>query len=99
MTRSPQYSRFFFFNDPATTEIYTLCLHDALPIYPEEEQEPVVVDQVRHGLSLGGSSETAFAAREVIDRERTRLNSSHSQISYAVFCLQKDKRPTPNVQR
>src|SRR5687768_18335256 len=68
---------FFFFNDTATTEIYTLSLHDALPIY-----------QRRHGDGLGpGPGHLGPAARR--DRKSTRLNSSHGYISYAVFCLKK----------
>src|SRR2546430_3802192 len=75
----------FFFNDTATTEIYTLSLHDALPIYrvhPASERWTVTKE---------GESEprAAFASREEADRKSTRLNSSHSQISYAVFCLKK----------
>src|SRR2546430_10864533 len=71
---------FFFFNDTATTEIYTLSLHDALPICPAAvavragDRRPFRLDRV------GG---------EAADRKSTRLNSSHSQISYAVFCLKK----------
>src|SRR2546427_10170800 len=74
---------FFFFNDTATTEIYTLSLHDALPIFrvpcesPDEGDEDTVA-QVAEG--------------QVSDRKSTRLNSSHSQISYAVFCLKKKKK-------
>src|ERR1017187_4906878 len=72
---------FFFFNDTATTEIYTLSLHDALPIYPWS----------------GGRSPTARVPKNRpppwIDRKSTRLNSSHRCISYAVFCLKK-KRTT-----
>src|SRR6266853_2290167 len=69
---------FFFFNDTATTEIYTLSLHDALPIGAV----------LCHGLTgMPGSLREWGAA----DRKSTRLNSSHSQISYAVFCLKKKK--------
>src|SRR5436190_20742567 len=76
---------FFFFNDPATTAIYTLSLHDALPIC----------------LRRRGSSRTRRASRSLrhyhapnprhsqADRKSTRLNSSHTVISYAVFCLKK----------
>src|SRR2546427_9208054 len=87
MSRGPLFSLFFFFNDTATTEIYTLSLHDALPIYqgpaPVIEGLPVVGVQVhtRAELPLG-----------VRDRKSTRLNSSHSQISYAVFCLKKKNK-------
>src|SRR3990170_6608059 len=68
---------FFFFNDTATTEIYTLSLHDALPIYPAD-----------HFPQMGHTSFEGFAVRG-IDRKSTRLNSSHQIISYAVFCLKK----------
>src|SRR3989337_3884952 len=66
---------FFFFNDTATTEIYTLSLHDALPICPRRPRG--------HGLHPGGG------VRGHRDRKSTRLNSSHGSISYAVFCLKK----------
>src|SRR2546426_5023921 len=78
----------FFFNDTATTEIYTLSLHDALPISLEaqraderapciKESEPQGTPRLRGDLGL--------------DRKSTRLNSSHLVISYAVFCLKKKK--------
>src|SRR2546430_10344967 len=76
-------SFFFFFNDTATTEIYTLSLHDALPIFAK------VANRV------WGDRQTVVVAVdgvEVGDRKSTRLNSSHSQISYAVFCLKKKKK-------
>src|SRR2546430_6746578 len=79
---------FFFFNDTATTEIYTLSLHDALPIFTacrRFDQRFEIPDQ---GGILG---DRRFASRS--DRKSTRLNSSHSQISYAVFCLKKKKSP------
>src|SRR2546427_2929113 len=92
---------FFFFNDTATTEIYTLSLHDALPIsvaVPHAGDRPA-----DRGLRRDvGDHETVRGAREAAvgqDRKSTRLNSSHSQISYAVFCLKKKKtrrtRPEP----
>src|SRR2546430_11731153 len=69
----------FFFNDTATTEIYTLSLHDALPICPRSsESDP-----------LCRSERLSFDVKVEVDRKSTRLNSSHSQISYAVFCLKK----------
>src|SRR5437870_11509038 len=71
---------FFFFNDPATTEIYTLSLHDALPICRCGHIEAVhgeVLHRVR-GVTV-----------KSLDRKSTRLNSSHVAISYAVFCLKK----------
>src|SRR2546430_9585951 len=76
---------FFFFNDTATTEIYTLSLHDALPI------------SVLPHLPEKALSRTEQEARphKTIDRKSTRLNSSHSQISYAVFCLKKKRREAP----
>src|SRR5207245_8528177 len=80
-------SFFFFFNDTATTEIYTLSLHDALPIW-----YAVVRGQVRFGPSRGNSS----VGRAQPDRKSTRLNSSHGSISYAVFCLKKKKKRTKN---
>src|SRR3982751_1522223 len=76
-------SFFFFFNDTATTEIYTLSLHDALPIWPCSP---------RWELANGGISRSSATA----DRKSTRLNSSHDQISYAVFCL---KKKTKNEHR
>src|SRR6266498_6151332 len=75
---------FFFFNDTATTEIYTLSLHDALPI----EQWPAVVVHSRCPLHHG--LEELDVLME--DRKSTRLNSSHVRISYAVFCLKKKKK-------
>src|SRR2546429_7287226 len=91
---------FFFFNDTATTEIYTLSLHDALPIsearnLPSREWMFACGDprrsQCRHHNGL-------YAARGINDgnpfgdRKSTRLNSSHGYISYAVFCLKKKKK-------
>src|SRR3712207_7959753 len=93
---------FFLFNDTATTEIYTLSLHDALPICARSRAQPVAADARRHehvcgrgGLG-GGSRAGSFGAPrrralrgERLDRKSTRLNSSHANISYAVFCLKK----------
>src|SRR5687768_18424798 len=92
---------FFFFNDTATTEIYTLSLHDALPIL-------AIAESCTGGLiaqrltSVPGSSKyfieglvtysNASKTRLLgVDRKSTRLNSSHGYISYAVFCLKKKK--------
>src|SRR6266487_6288301 len=69
---------FFFFNDTATTEIYTLSLHDALPISP-------------HPTTAGASGRRSVWPPGR-DRKSTRLNSSHPSISYAVFCLKKKKK-------
>src|SRR3989337_3389279 len=68
-------SFFFFFNDTATTEIYTLSLHDALPISDHHALHAAPVLRVHHLVD------------RIVDRKSTRLNSSHGSISYAVFCL------------
>src|SRR3712207_8973530 len=97
----------FFFNDTATTEIYTLSLHDALPIsYPGPMgiQYSVKVGRpVRSPLDQRGGvagledvdalviGEEQLAGVKSRDRKSTRLNSSHANISYAVFCLKKKK--------
>src|SRR6266496_4391916 len=75
---SPFLFPFFFFNDTATTEIYTLSLHDALPIFPPWQ---TVYHYWRLWRQQGRWE----------DRKSTRLNSSHVEISYAVFCLKKKK--------
>src|SRR2546428_865433 len=74
---------FFFFNDTATTEIYTISLHDALPISCHDAPGQPVPRRAQ------GRSQSDDPFR---DRKSTRLNSSHDQISYAVFCLKKKKR-------
>src|SRR5256885_11231191 len=79
---------FFFFNDTATTEIYTLSLHDALPIC----QEPAHIGARGLVHDLLQALAPVLAAPEAGDRKSTRLNSSHLVISYAVFCLKKKKR-------
>src|SRR5256885_12779615 len=93
-------SLFFFFNDTATTEIYTLSLHDALPISVAFSLcFTVVVSTIllllrisrkasRRAVSNSGPIRK-FWRVESIDRKSTRLNSSHLVISYAVFCLKK----------
>src|SRR5258708_11944797 len=77
---------FFFFNDTATTEIYTLSLHDALPIYifcnHMRSQQPRPVSATKRIVLRS-------PRRALTDRKSTRLNSSHQIISYAVFCLKK----------
>src|SRR2546430_12064150 len=73
---------FFFFNDTATTEIYTLSLHDALPISH-------FLQRIHSATFSGPPRESGRKPRPSRDRKSTRLNSSHSQISYAVFCLKK----------
>src|SRR5437867_9852956 len=77
------YSLFFFFNDPATTEIYTLSLHDALPI----SCTPAWARYRLFKFTI-----TAVRPSSERDRKSTRLNSSHRTISYAVFCLKKKKK-------
>src|SRR5689334_23475665 len=99
---------FFFFNDTATTEIYTLSLHDALPILYGIEQFLTAMVSVVMVVNL--STTTYIAVHPFVswaifgvgialvgpffqrDRKSTRLNSSHSSISYAVFCLKKKKK-------
>src|SRR5260221_10621135 len=88
---------FFFFNDTATTEIYTLSLHDALPISGVRGCGIVLESDLEHGRNLVAQVEIpmrrlADSDREQFrDRKSTRLNSSHTVISYAVFCLKKKK--------
>src|SRR5256885_7291898 len=84
-------ARFFFFNDTATTEIYTLSLHDALPIFPYHlGTAPQSVRNPRQCYYSGGEGWRAEARQPLdLDRKSTRLNSSHLVISYAVFCLKK----------
>src|SRR3712207_6957506 len=99
---------FFFFNDTATTEIYTLSLHDALPIFRQEAnvehhvgvQDAAVLESERHDVD-DHLVAVAFTKRvdqplaELMEIGRaTRLNSSHANISYAVFCLKKKKTQT-----
>src|SRR3989475_6068960 len=91
MLAAPVVISFFFFNDTATTEIYTLSLHDALPIF----HDAVTPGEPRgsHRAARPGESQChaleAVGRPDGVDRKSTRLNSSHSQISYAVFCLKK----------
>src|SRR3712207_8310675 len=108
-----KYMSFFFFNDTATTEIYTLSLHDALPIYlsawnknsanfPVSRSRPVPLfgtPRAAHGYLLR-PEESVFVTHEAMrryerDRKSTRLNSSHANISYAVFCLKKKRSRLP----
>src|SRR3712207_7551231 len=81
---------FFFFNDTATTEIYTLSLHDALPICAAG---PLLRRQHhRHRRPAVAPPLLSTHLRPRLDRKSTRLNSSHANISYAVFCLKKKKK-------
>src|SRR3712207_9095340 len=97
----------FFFNDTATTEIYTLSLHDALPIFRVLERMEARIEEPATRAALAavaglsprqlerlfqvhiGSTIGVLSIRWVGDRKSTRLNSSHANISYSVFCLQK----------
>src|SRR3712207_7681109 len=95
---------FFFFNDTATTEIYTLSLHDALPICVLRPVHPPV--GVGAGLGVGRQWQVGdrLRAPEIGrdrggDRKSTRLNSSHANISYAVFCLKKKKKIQHNIRQ
>src|SRR5260221_1944570 len=96
---------FFFFNDTATTEIYTLSLHDALPIFSSPmgsavkggratsfSKSPIPPDFLRTSSVKKASWPTRDSPWSVKDRKSTRLNSSHTVISYAVFCLKKKNR-------
>src|SRR3712207_8001221 len=99
---------FFFFNDTATTEIYTLSLHDALPICVRAHGHRLALPRrprqlgpqhlgnvdLDHDLPL-----EVLARVEVQDRKSTRLNSSHANISYAVFCLKKKKTNKRDTNR
>src|SRR3712207_6858200 len=98
MLPEPMQSSIFFFNDTATTEIYTLSLHDALPIWRRRRarQQRGVPDDPRDdrgdprrgvGPHAGHEPQRDVPPR---DRKSTRLNSSHANISYAVFCLKKN---------
>src|SRR5207245_11080812 len=77
---------FFLFSQTAPTSIYTLSLHDALPIYFPGVRETAAAQT----LVVNGS-ETVAGLEFMIDRKSTRLNSSHGSISYAVFCLKKKR--------
>src|SRR3712207_8049604 len=94
---------FFFFNDTATTEIYTLSLHDALPISAKgahhilTQMSDAGLIKLRGGLNstVEGGNGTDWmlgGEKSSLDRKSTRLNSSHANISYAVFCLKKKKK-------
>src|SRR3712207_7295764 len=104
LSTSRGYEVFFFFNDTATTEIYTLSLHDALPIWRGHgvhRPRPL-----RHGPPAAGADRRprvprlhhiSSRVRAAGDRKSTRLNSSHANISYAVFCLKKKKIITTHL--
>src|SRR5947199_1304456 len=82
-------STFFSFNDPPTTVIYTLSLHDALPIFTcVARGAHAIIDVVGEGVAAGETGVGNVGE----DRKSTRLNSSHLGISYAVFCLKQKHR-------
>src|SRR5690242_20843635 len=103
------FSTIFFFNDTATTETYTLSLHDALPIYQHHHGQ--VIEQLERAdhplprlLAVGtgrlpqGTTQPGPALpASGPDRKSTRLNSSHMSISYAVFCLKKKNNKQNHV--
>src|SRR5690348_18118007 len=105
---------FFFFNDTATTEIYTLSLHDALPILcsfisPFRAERSMVRELVEQEEFIEVFVDTPIEQciardpkglyRRALDRKSTRLNSSHPSISYAVFCLKKKKESSNNIHK
>src|SRR5438067_4222639 len=90
----------FFFNDTATPEIYTLSLHDALPIFGWMLARPSPSGIRRGSIARGGGAGMSGSPlyQRPVDRKSTRLNSSHVSISYAVFCLKKKiKQTTPMI--
>src|SRR5256885_17102641 len=89
-TRQPPLFFFFFFNDTATTEIYTLSLHDALPISDRNVRLRCRSPYLR--IPYGRTTASRIVKDVPEDRKSTRLNSSHLVISYAVFCLKKKKK-------
>src|SRR5205814_10579147 len=97
---------FFFFTHPPTTEIYTLSLHDALPISEDKQPEQQAQEQdwtcpmhPEISTPTAGSCPKCGMALMLRDRKSTRLNSSHLGISYAVFCLKKKKKNTNKIKK
>src|SRR5690242_20848873 len=88
---SPTLLFFFFFNDTATTEIYTLSLHDALPISR--------LSAITTPPASRPATRPPRKPAPTVDRKSTRLNSSHMSISYAVFCLKKKKKKKKNKNK
>src|SRR5947208_12086949 len=88
-------SLFFFFKAPPTTAIYTLSLHDALPISGRRRGGPATLITTLGVFDLTGGRVQAVTLHPGVDRKSTRLNSSHQIISYAVFCLKKKKPRQP----
>src|SRR5256885_12207735 len=97
---------FFFFNDTATTEIYTLSLHDALPISVRLSTQGIVRTSSQSSRASERRRKKLISRRQrsvksirLRDRKSTRLNSSHLVISYAVFCLKKKKPQRQQAER
>src|SRR5256885_12171624 len=90
---------FFFFNDTATTEIYTLSLHDALPIsyYAVNDFDKTIAAMRKELVGNPKDPQARHLLALAQDRKSTRLNSSHLVISYAVFCLKKKKNTTQEL--
>src|SRR5207245_11211681 len=87
-----------FYQDTAPTEIYTLSLHDALPISAEPDLKrrlAQAIDGLAAGYRMVFLMHDAEGRADLLDRKSTRLNSSHGSISYAVFCLKKKKKSRP----
>src|SRR2546429_3108379 len=96
MKRQRRFLFFFFFNDTATTEIYTLSLHDALPIFGVRNSWAISAENCERRTNES-SRRSSIWSKATADRKSTRLNSSHGYISYAVFCLKKKKHTSfPN---
>src|SRR5436190_6840511 len=96
MRSQPQYQSLSLFTETATTEIYTLSLHDALPISARRGRpSPASSARRRSGDRRAPRAASSLRGR---DRKSTRLNSSHTVISYAVFCLKKKKKKQNHIQ-
>src|SRR5207249_10062318 len=102
---TPALNVFIFFNDTATTEIYTLSLHDALPIYKSPQATLLFAGAFTRPSAASGGVPPVCPRRGKRkrggskDRKSTRLNSSHVSISYAVFCLKKKKERARSLER
>src|SRR5690606_41282270 len=99
---SSLFSASFFLTGPATPEIYTLSLHDALPILVQSDGLAVPFQGLgagRKNVRVVGMPGDVSQHLRVVDRKSTRLNSSHVKISYAVFCLKKKKNTTKAPRR
>src|SRR2546426_4069910 len=96
MSSRPLLVPFFFFNDTAPTEIYTLSLPDALPISVEDAAGGATGTLAHTGAAVSPLGQAPPQRRDRRDRKSTRLNSIHLVISYAVFCLKKKKKKKQN---